>query len=202
MTSDDFRSYLRNLQNSPYQWPNDYFAWKKPDGSLFMIGIKSSQLYHILRHELEEDRTEKLQKLLNEISPGAKLQYERPYVSVQYSISPNTVHLKHVDNGTRDGALARFDPVEELAQTVSGYEYLGSWRDPDILMDSSYGYSRTLACGRWELAKKHILEPEKKPSLTYKISQAQEKASESAQNLPNGHTQSVPNKGPDFLIRD
>lgn len=198
MTTDEFRTYLRNLQKSPYQWPNDYFAWEKPDGSLFMIGINSTQMYHVLRHELEEDRTEKLQALMNEISPGGKLLYERPYVTGLYSISPNVVHMKHVDNGT----LARYDPVEELAQTVASYRFLGSWHDPDILMDNPYGYSRTLACGRWDLAKKHILEEEKKPSLNDKISQAQEKASEVARNLPKDNARNHPNKEADDRIRD
>lgn len=173
MNQNELREYLRNLQKSPYQWPNDYFAWEKPDKSLFMIGIRSSQMYELIKHEINSDSWH------NKV----RAQYGEPmeYSSVLYGISPNISYMQ----GHMNGPAVPYDPVERLVQEVASYRFLGSWRDPDILMESPTSYSKTLACGRWELAKKHILQPEKKVSLNEKISQAAEKSALQASQTPS-----------------
>ena len=154
MTPNELRNYLRELQEDAYLWPNDYLAWEKPDKSLFMIGVCSTRFDQLLIHETVKSE--------HDAAPE--------YVTRGYSIAPNVSHLR---NGQR------YDPVEELVNKVSGCRYLGSWHDPDILMDSPTSYSKVLACGRWDLAKEQILKQVKKPSLSSQISQAQEKAEES-----------------------
>jgi len=175
MNSTEFEAYLRNLQTNGYIWPNDYFAWEKPDGSLFMVGVRSGQHQHILRHELEEDRLPQLLKMQEGLKMQGNLVYQREYVSGQYSIDPKVAHLHHMG----DGPLVEYDPVKELAQEVSSYKYLGTWRDQDILMDAPHDFNRVLACGRWELAKVHIPGCEKflknKP-LDAVLSEAQSRA--------------------------
>ena len=151
MTPNEFRTFLRELQEDAYLWPNDYFAWEKPDKSLIMIGVCSTQFDQLLIHEtVKSDQ---------DTAPE--------YVTLGYSIAPNVSHLK---NGIR------YDPIEELVEKVSGCRYLGSWHDHDVLMDSPTSYSKVLACGRWDLAKEQILKQAKKPSLSSQISQAQGKA--------------------------
>ena len=167
MTPNEFRTFLRELQEDAYLWPNDYFAWEKPDKSLIMIGVCSTQFDQLLIHEtVKSDQN---------TTPE--------YVTLGYCIAPNVSHLK---NGIR------YDPVEELVDKVSSCRYLGSWHDPDVLMDSPNSYSKVLACGRWELAKEQILKQTKKPSLSAQISQAQVK--ELSQNSSESFTHSNPSK--------
>ena len=150
LTPEVFREFLRELQKSPYRWPNLYFAWEKPDGSLLMVGTNSSQMYDVLVRECNPD--DWINK--NHIKYGEALEYS----SVLYGISPNTSYMK--DN-------VRYDPVERLVAKVADYKYLGHWRDLDVLMDDPYGYNRVLACGRWELAKEKIGISEKSLVLEY-----------------------------------
>lgn len=145
MTSDEFRTYLRALQKSPYDRPNDYFAWEKPDKTLFMIGVKSHFLHNLMKYEYEP--------------------FFKEYGVHFCNIDPNETHFR--------SGVVPYDPVEQLVSDVSGYRFLGSWRDPEALMDYNDG-SKVLACGRWDLVKEHILAPERKPSLDYQISAAQE----------------------------
>lgn len=173
MRADELQGYFCKLQENQYNWPNDYFAWQKPDGSLFMIGIHSSLFNHILVRELEPDKSEYLLKLARECNPHSNitredLQYKREYISRVYSIDPKCTHMRNNE---------RYDPVEELVAEVKGYQYLGTWRDPDHLMDNPHGYGRQLAHGRWDLAQKHIMGREQKPSLTDQITGAASRAS-------------------------
>lgn len=147
MTPDEFRTFLRELQEDAYLWPNDYLAWEKPDKTLFMVGICSTRMDHLLIHEAENT------------PPGASPEYS----TRAYSIAP---FASYFDKGKR------YDPVEKLVEKVSDCRFLGSWHDPDVLMDNPRNYSKTLACGRWDLAKEHILQAAKKPTLNQQISQA------------------------------
>lgn len=80
-----------------------------------------------------------------------------------------------------DGPAKEYDPVEDLVKEVEGFKYLGSWQDPDILMETSHSYGKTLACGRWDLARQHIMgEEEKKPSLNARIFQAEKQSDHQA----------------------
>lgn len=150
MNGVEFEAYLRKLQEDGYSWPNDYFAWEKPDGSLLMVGVHSTQYYHLLKYEYRANFED--------------------YAAVQYGIEP---YAGYSMNGQR------YDPVENLAGEISEYKYLGTWHDPDILMDDSRGFSKVIACGRWELAKSKIPGCEKflknKP-LDAVLSEAQSRA--------------------------
>lgn len=173
MTPDEFRTYLRDLQKSPYGWPNDYFAWEKPDGTLFMLGIASTQQYQVIKHEMNKESFQNK----NRIAWGQ----EPEYSSVLYGISPNVSYMQAHLNGP----TVRYDPVEKLVEQTSQYRYLGTWRDPDRLMESYYGYNKVLACGRWELAKQHILQPERKSSLSDQISHAADKSKLQSSHSPS-----------------
>ena len=127
MNSAELDAYLRNLQKDAYSWPNDYFAWEKPDGSLFMVGVHSTQYYHLLTYDYRS--------------------YYEDYVAVLYGIEP---YASYSMNGQH------YDPVVKLAKEIEGCKYLGTWHDPDILMDDNRGFSKVLATGRWELAKSKI----------------------------------------------
>jgi len=157
MTSDEFRTYLRDLQKDPYNHPNDYFAWEKPDKTLFMIGTKSHFLHDIMKYEFDP--------------------FFKEYGVHFCSLDPNETHLL-------SGAVP-YDPVEHLTKEVSGYRFLGSWRDPEALMEHSEGTGKVLACGRWELAREHILASERKPSLDYQIGVAQEVLSATSFSAPD-----------------
>lgn len=189
MTPNELRTYLRELQKNPYNWPNDYFAWEKPDKTLFMIGISSTQMYQIIKHEMDmENWHNKIRASYGE--PGE-------YSSVLYGISPNITYMQ----GSMTGPAVRYDPVERLVNEVSNYRYLGTWRDPDRLMDTPYSYSKVLACGRWDLAKKHILDSERKPSLSEQITKAQNKASEKEAQLSlNSPSHTFPNKDKEAIL--
>lgn len=136
---DAFRSFLRALQKNPYNWPNVYLAWEKPDGSLLMVGIKSTQMYHVIVHEVNPNAWDNKSRA----SRGEPLEYS----SVLCGISPSTSYVQ-------DGV--RYDPVERLVDKVAECKYLGYWQDPDVLMDDPYAYNRVMACGRFELAKEKI----------------------------------------------
>lgn len=165
LTPEEFRDYLRDLQgSSSFRWPNHYFVWEKPDQTLLMIGISSTQVGHILMREFEDN--------------PIRASYGIPgdYATYFYSIDPKVVHLK---SGGK-----RYDPVEELVDKVRDCKYLGFWEDPDLLMDHPTAYFRTMACGRWDLAMKHITENDRHASLDEKISGAVNRA---GQPSP-GHT--------------
>ena len=134
MTPEMFRDMLIRRQEKPYEKQNEYYAWKKPDGTLFMIGMESYQMYHILKYEYND--------------------FFKDYGAVFYSIDPHASHMR----GPQE-----YDPLEELVSKISDYEYVGAWRDPDMFMD--IGNGPVAACGRWELAKKHILNEPNKGSL-------------------------------------
>lgn len=185
LTPEMFREFLRELQKSPYQWPNLYLAWEKEDGSLLMVGTMSTQFYHILKHELEPDKLPQLLELQKANGWSGEISYERQYVTGLRDIKPNVVHHRFVgvekyapaDGVMRiEGPCEKYDPVEELVEQVSRCKYLGSWEDSDILMDNPYGYSRTLACGRWELAKEKIGITEKGVSLEDKLQDAESRS--------------------------
>lgn len=168
MSPDEFRAYLRQLQQALYSWPNDYFAWEKPDGSLFMVGISSTQYGHILKHELEAERyTEaELVQLGKDLGLPGPAPYERDYVSYLYGISPTTSYMRVVN-----GEHVEIDPVEELTNEVRGYKYLGSWRDPVQFVPHPV-FGQVIAHGRWDLAKEHIIGKEKLPPLSERITEA------------------------------
>ena len=148
LTPDEFRELLRKMQeDGPYQWPNLYFAWEKPDGSLFIVGTNSTQQHQMLVKEVNRDDWLNTSRA----ACGQPLEYS----SRLYGISPNCSYMENNQ---------RYDPVERLASKVAEYTYLGAWQDPDILMDGPYGYNRVIACGRWELAVSHIC-PEKLTAL-------------------------------------
>lgn len=147
LTPEEFREFLRELQASPYKWPNLYFAWEKPDGSLLVVGTKSSQMYEMIVHEVNPNSW--INKAHAEY--GESLEYS----SVMYGIA---THCSYMENNIR------YDPVDRLVNKVAEYSYLGAWEDPDVLMDDPYAYTRTIACGRWELAVSHIC-PEKLTEL-------------------------------------
>ncbi len=147
LTPDDFRGLLRELQQNPYNWPNLYFAWEKPDGSLFLVGTNSTQQYHMIVKEINP----------NDWLNTSRAAYGQPleYSSRLYGIGTHCVYMKNNQ---------RYDPVERLVDKVTEYTYLGAWKDPDRLMYDPYAYTNVIACGRWELAVSHIC-PEKLAAL-------------------------------------
>lgn len=156
LSKKELLSFLRTLQGNSYDWPNRYFAWVKPDRTLFMIGTRSGQHDHILKHEWDTFTNS-------------------GYSTCVYSISPTTIHMHQLPDGT----TGRYDPVETLAEEASKYEYLGSWDDPDLLIDSPNSYGRVLACGRFDLALSHItdgryapIDSKEKPTIEEIISNA------------------------------
>lgn len=152
MTSDEFRAYLRDLQKDPYLWSNDYFAWEKPDGKLFMVGTMSHSFDEIQKYEFTPEFN--------------------CYSAKMYNLNPNGIHLL---NGRMP-----YDPVEKLVSEVENYKFLGKWRDKDLFMDDPKGKGQVLACGRWDLAKKHILERSHNLLLSEQISQANGKVTQSS----------------------
>lgn len=168
LTADEFCSFLRDLQKSPYRWPNRYFAWRKPNQSLLMVGISSTQMYHLLKYEICQ-------------TPG-QVQFGIPgdYAARLYDINPKVTHMM--------SGNIKYDPVDRLVSEIRSCEYLGSWDDPDILMETPHGFNRQLACGRWDLAKEHILggREGEKSSLSDRISDASERAgSQVSANAPS-----------------
>lgn len=101
---------LQERIENPYEKQNDYYAWRKPDGSLFMLGMECYQANHILKYELD---------------PVSK-----DYGARFYSIDPHAVHRRGPHH---------YDPVQELISQVVKYEYLGHWRDPAIFMETESG---------------------------------------------------------------
>lgn len=160
LTPDMFREFLRELQKSPYQWPNLYFAWEKDDGSLLMVGTNSTQMWQMIVRECDPDDWINI----NRIKYGEPLEYG----SRLYGISPNYTYCK-------SGGKV-YDPVEELVVKVVDCKYLGYWRDHDILMDDPHGFNRVLACGRWELAKQKIGISEKQARLDDVLMNAENRA--------------------------
>lgn len=167
MTPNEFRNFLRDLQEDAYLWPNDYLAWEKPDKTLFMVGICSTRFDHLLIHEAQNTPSRSLPE----------------YSTIAYSIAPG---ISYFEKGKE------YDPIERLVEKVSDCRFLGSWHDPDILMDHPQNFSKTLACGRWELAIKNILQPEQKRSLNQQISQAQEKTAQTVRKDTQEHAYSGP----------
>ena len=160
MTPNEFHDYLRNLQKNLYNWPNDYFAWEKPDGTLFMVGIRSGLFSDILKYQYEQQFND--------------------YCVHLYGIHPDWVYMKYVPDGSKDGKNVPHDPVETLSDEIQNYKYIGSWRDPDALMPDPGGYGLVHAHGRWELAKEHILAKDRAIPLTEKLKDAQERAAKDA----------------------
>lgn len=128
MTADEFRSFLRTLQEDQYNWPNKYFAWEKPDGTLFMVGTSSGQFNHLLTYEYKGEPY-------------------NDYSGVIYGISPRTTYVY----GSQE-----YDPVEMLVEKVGQFKYLGSWDDPELFEQHPFR-GNVYTQGRWELAKEHIL---------------------------------------------
>lgn len=157
LTPEVFREFLRELQTNPYRWPNLYFAWEKPDGSLFMVGTNSSQMYSMIVRECDpEDWIN-----VNHIKYGEPMEYG----SRLYGIMPSSI-CTYSHNGVS------YDPVEMLVDKVASYKYFGYWRDLDVLMDDPFGFNRVIACGRWELAKEKIGVSDKSVSLETKLQEA------------------------------
>lgn len=104
------REALQLRLERPYAKQNTYFAWRKPDDTLFMIGMESYQAYHILKYEYDT--------------------YLKSYGSALYNIDPHAPHMR---------GPQKFDPLEELVSKVKHYEYLGSWNDPEVFMDQGNG---------------------------------------------------------------
>jgi len=148
MTPDILRMYLRKLQEDKYSWPNDYFAWEKPDGTHLMLGIRSGYYLNILKREFEP-----------------RVQRHTTYL---YGVDPQTVYY-HYPDPNKPAVI--HDPIETLVEETSQYRYLGAWRDPDQMMDSSIG--RVLAHGRFELALSKIRTKEQTLSLDELVRQAE-----------------------------
>lgn len=139
MNSEKFIQYLRDAQLAPFgQIPNDYLMWQKPDGDIFMVGMQSGQHKQILIYDE---------------SSG-----EHPHC-YHYSINPNVSHQK--------SGGGEYDPVEELVGKVSHYRFVGSWHDPDVLMESPRGFGKVAANGRFDLAKQNILAALQAPVMEY-----------------------------------
>lgn len=141
LPSHTLREALLNRQQNPYDKQNVYFAWKKPDDTFFMIGMESYQINHILTYEYDT--------------------YFKDYNTKLYNIDPHAKHLRgpHL-----------FNPLEELVSKTSKFDFLGSWTDPDLFMDSKDG--KVAACGRWELAIAYICGRKAKEPLDLMISSA------------------------------
>lgn len=165
-TPDVFETFLRELQTTPYRWPNLYFAWEKKDGSLLMLGTNSSQQYQMLVRECNPDNW--INK--NHIKYGEPLEYS----TLLYGISPNVTHCE-------SGGKV-YDPVEKLVAKVSDCKYLGHWRDLDVLIDDPYGFGRVLATGRWQLAQEKIGILEKPASLEEKLRDAERRSVDTVQD--------------------
>lgn len=129
MTPEKLARVLHTLQAHPYDRINFYYAWKKPDDTLFMIGTYSNSLGQILLYEFEP--------------------YFNDYGGRFVTIDPLSGAM--IVNGVRQ------DPVDFLVSQVANYTFIGSWCDHDILIDDPHGFGRIAAYGRWELAKEHIL---------------------------------------------
>lgn len=136
-----FREALLNRQRRPFEKQNIYFGWRKPDDTLFLVGMESHQVNHILLYEYDT--------------------FFKDYNVKEYNIDPHTPHFRGPQS---------FDPLEELVSKICKLEYLGSWMDSDDFMESKDG--RVAACGRWELAKEHILGEVEKETLDLKIASA------------------------------
>lgn len=157
VSPEAFHSFLRSLQQNPYQWPNRYFAWRKPDQTLFIIGVTSTQMYQLLKYEFYQSEGQ------------ARYGIPGDYVPKFYDIHPKVSHMLTGN--------VKYDPVDLLVSEVRNYTYLGSWDDPDLFMETPHSFAHQRACGRWDLAKEHILgnrEEEKSP-LTDRISDASER---------------------------
>lgn len=105
-----FREALLCRQQNPYNKQNDYYGWRKPDDTLFLVGLESHQINHILLYEYDT--------------------YFKCYNVKEYNIDPLTAHFR---------GPQQYDPLEELVAKVSKLEYLGAWTDPEALMDSKDG---------------------------------------------------------------
>lgn len=169
LSPEIFREFLRELQTTPYRWPNLYFAWEKADGSLLMVGTNSSQMYSMIVREC--DPNDWLNKTHTKF--GEPLEYG----SRLYGIMPSSI-CTYSHNGVS------YDPVEKLVDKVAACKYLGYWMDPDVLMDDPYGYNRVLACGRWELAMEKIGISEKRISLEDKLHDAERRSAGKEQVVP------------------
>ena len=104
------RNALQHRLEKPYEKQNTYFAWRKPDDTLFMVGMESYQSYHILKYEYDT--------------------FLKSYGASLYNIDPAVAHMR---------GPQKFDPLEELLSKVKKYEYLGSWTDPELFMDEGNG---------------------------------------------------------------
>lgn len=105
-----FREALLHRQQNPFERQNVYFAWKKPDDTLFMVGFESDEPYHILKYEYDS--------------------FCRSYGVVSCDINPYTAHLRGPQT---------FDPLDELVSKISKFEYLGSWTDPEPYVEQENG---------------------------------------------------------------
>lgn len=147
MTADGLRDVLMRRLEKPYEKQNDYYAWKKPDGTWFMLGMESYQTGHILKYEFDP--------------------FFKDYGTKLYSIDPHVTHRR---------GPQKYDPLQELISQVEKFEYLGHWRDPEIFMDDGRG-GRVAACGRFIEAKARIEESlvhkVEQPSLDMQISNAE-----------------------------
>ena len=141
LTAEEFRVFLQGLQKSPYNWPNLYFAWKKPDDSLFMVGVASTQSYHLMVYEIDmEWRVNQMR-----VAHGSPAEY----AAKLYGIAPG------VGTDCSQQSVLR-DPVACLVSKVSEFRFLGFWEDPDILIYEPRTRQRVVACGRFALAKEKI----------------------------------------------
>ena len=101
---------LLHRQQNPYEKQNLYLGWRKPDDTLFLVGMESSQVHYILLYEYDT--------------------YFKDYNVKLFDINSHTEHLRGPQH---------FDPIEELIKKVSKYDYLGSWVDPEFFMESHDG---------------------------------------------------------------
>lgn len=110
LPTQTFREALLYRQQNPYNKQNDYYGWRKPDDTLFLVGLESHQINHILLYEYDT--------------------YLKCYNVKEYNIDPLTAHFR---------GPQQYDPLKELVAKVSKLEYLGAWTDPKALMDSKDG---------------------------------------------------------------
>lgn len=144
MSADKLRRILRNCKDLSFDRLNFYYAWKTPDNTLFMLGTMSNQIGEVITYQYDP--------------------YSKDYTARFISLPPlNGCLKKDILN----------DPIEKLASQVESYEFIGSWHNPEYLMDDSQGLGKVLACGQWNLAQERILNTGKEKPLSEQIALAE-----------------------------
>ena len=178
MKSKEFESFLRQLQEEPYRWPDLYLAWEKPDGTLFMASTQTSQYNQLLVYETDSFLEANRARFIKDTNLGGRIldDDERIYSAHFYDINPKVSHMR----GPHE-----FDPVEEFVSKVSEYTFLGSWNNPERYRKDHIN-GQVLNIGCWFEALQNIRQQERKPSLAETIESAgiRARAQQASQILP------------------